>query len=388
MQRINILGIQEKISANAYLSPTQFHKIIDLSKYGNRSIYLLEYQNRKVFLRNNLPTDLINGADAESAVAAAFKQLIDPHPTIGVVTGHNERSITDKGDDSYKQLFNTYYENSLVEKGFDVTSLNLNQPVPGNINILVIADPTKAYTANELGYLHQFIAGGGNLLVTGTNQSVLNPIVDQLGVQFMDGKLVQQGQNGSPDQIAAGFTPASKKYSDEFSTFLDLKKTVMMQGAGALGYKNNGVFQVDPLLVTDAKTTWNKQGDFKLDTGKLNYDPKAGDTCGALPVVLALSRKLVNNKEQRIAIVDNADFITDKTLMRYRDDGTNFGFAVQLFKWFSYGEYPVEITRPQVINKVLINFNQLRVIKVLLVGLLPGLMMLGGCLFLYARKRI
>lgn len=71
--------------------------------------------------------------------------------------------------------------------------------------------------------LNTYIAQGGNLIIAGEpkRQALMNPLIEQLGVQFMPGCLVKPSENFSPDLIVSSVT----KEAGELSYLLeDMRK--------------------------------------------------------------------------------------------------------------------------------------------------------------------
>ncbi len=92
---------------------------------------------------------------------------------------------------------------SLLNTGFDVDSLNLAMgDIPTDASLLVVADPKTAIDAPVLNKLKQWVSKGGNMLVYGEprKQGMLNPLLQQIGVQLENGQLVQPSANETPDQ--------------------------------------------------------------------------------------------------------------------------------------------------------------------------------------------
>jgi ABC-2 type transport system permease protein len=184
-------------------------------------------------------------------------------PMIAFAQGESERSIDKSGDRHFKFLTNEItFRYSLVNQGFDVEKVYLKaEEIPKDITALVIADPRIAFDTASMRKIEAYIAGGGNLLLAGEpgKQDILNPILRLLGVQLMDGMLVQRSKNASPEvsipsltSAAAGFT---KQLHDDYNDSVD----IAMHGAAALSYMTDGPFTVTPLAVTPAGDSWNKK---------------------------------------------------------------------------------------------------------------------------------
>src|SRR5690606_4422319 len=105
------------------------------------------------------------------------------------------------------------------------------------------------------------------------------------------------------------------------------------------------------------------------------------------PVAVALTKKFPE-KEQKILVVGDADFMSNAELARYNIRTANSDFVVQLFKWFSDGEYPINTSRPDPIdNKITISRGGINSLKALFLGILPLAIGIAGGVTLIRRKR-
>jgi ABC-2 type transport system permease protein len=381
------LAKAKKVDFRSYLSPDEIHKIIDLRSMGNPTIFLVQNGNKNTFLWD-MPSNDLRGIGSERNVTTAFKRLVVNAPKIAFLEGNNERSINKTGDEFYKMAVNDPDQgSSLTHIGFDVITVSAHKPIPDSIATLVIADPATPFDETELQQIGQYITKGGNLLITGGkgHQSILKPLLDSFGVHFIDGTVIETGKDSLPADLYANIAPAAIKLSSGYASLIgDSLKVSLPDGAIALEYKNSGNYNITPLLVSNEKSSWNKLGEFKSDTGKIFYNPLAGDNHSSLPVAMALTRQ-TGTKQQRIMIIGNANFMDNHELSKYSVDQERF--LHEIFKWFSYDQFPIDISRPVIYNRIKINYKELGRMKLLLTGLLPLLIFLVGGIFLLLRKR-
>jgi ABC-2 type transport system permease protein len=369
----------------------------------------------------------------ETETGAALKRLLQAKmPRVGFVQGELERSIDKAGDRHYKVLTNQItFRYSLVNQGFDVVALSLNsQEIPNDLTALVIADPKVGFDSIALRKIRQYIAVGGNLLIAGEpgKQDLLNPLLHPLGVQLMEGMLVQPSKNFSAELIQPYLTPAAAGFTKQIYQDREDSLVVTMRGAAALTYSSNGPFTVSPLVMTAERSSWNKKikptedmiessesedaaansgggmvmmasmsgtavsADGPLEKQKpafkgLVFSPEQGDQKGSLPVVLGLSRT-INGKQQRIVVSGDADFLSNSELSRSNIKTSNFDFSTAIFSWFANGEFPIDSFRPPSEDKSLtLTSKGLDFLKILLEGILPGLLLIIGSVLLIRRKR-
>ena len=416
-----------KLDLNHFKTPAAIHRLIDLRSEQNRYVMQLTYKGRTTFLR--LFDDQIV-FPTETETDAALKRLLQARlPKIAFLEGEAERSIDRLGDRQYKMVTNQItFRNSLVNQGFDVETVSLkDEDVPGDIAALVIADPKMAFDTLVLARIQRYLAAGGNLLLAGEpgRQSLLNPLLQPLGVQFMDGMLIEKSKDFSPALIQLFPTSFADSFTKKLQEDQGDSLPVTMLGAAALTYSNNGPFQVTPLLTTDGKDCWNKKikpteeqiesteddnvsqssttmyfttaavapvadrhrHEEKPGFPVLSYSAADGDQPGPLTAAIGLTRT-INGRQQRIVVTGDADFLSNAELGRYMPRTANFDFSTALFSWFSNGQFPIDTSRPLSRDRsIMVTSGGMVFLRWLLLGILPGILLIAGTILLIRRKR-
>lgn len=364
-------------------------KVINLKPELNRYVMQLKYKGKTTFLR---VFDDNQEWPGETEVSAAFKRLLQAKmPKIVFLTGHLERSINKLGDREYKVLTNlTTFRNSLLNQGFDVDTLSLeSQDIPTDISALVLADPKVAITTAGMEKLQRYVNNGGNLLVAGEpgKQAILNPFLRQLGVQLMDGILVQTSKDLQPELITPYLTATVASFYPALAHSHHDSAMASMPRATALSYSDTGAFTIKPLLVTDIRNCWLKKDNLVTDSAEVVFLPERGDERKSFATAVSLTRK-INNKEQRIIVTGDADFMGNAELQRFNLRAANFVFNTALFSWLSYGEFPIDSTRPKPEDTaVLLTKDQVKFLRIIYLWVLPGILLAFGAILLIRRKR-
>lgn len=406
-----------------YKSPEEIRKIIDLRPENNRYVMHLSYKGKSTFLR---VFDDPNVWPFETEVAAAFKRLLQAKmPKIGFLTGDYERNIHKRGDKEYRALTNlNTFRYSLVNQGFDVDTVSLEtQDVPASISALVIADPKQELSVVAIERLQKFIDAGGNVMFIAepNKQELLNPLLKQFGVQLNPGSVVQESRDFAPDLVTSHLTSFAGTFTRELGIRQADSVTVVMPGTVSLSYTDSGVYAVRPLLLTDKRFTWNRIQKLDLDritgasateqesegttsgnsgyltgnegrrppvkAGTVRFSPQDGDTRGPLTTAVSLTRQ-VNGKEQRIIVLGDADIMSNAELQRSNIRTANFVFNTALFSWLTYGEFPVDASRPKPTdNKVTVSTDEVALLSKLLLWVIPGVLIAFGTILLIRRKR-
>ncbi|HEV3411107.1 MAG TPA: Gldg family protein [Puia sp.] len=369
-----------------FKTPEEIRKTVDLRPEQNRYVMQLKFKDKTTFLRL---FDDITVFPNEEETAAALKRLTVKLPRIVFAEGEFERGIDKAGDKDYMRLTSEItFRYALVNQGFDMDTISLNdREIPGDIAALVIADPRTNFTPAALAKIQKYIDGGGNLLIAGEpgKQNILNPLIQPLGVQMMDGLLIQKSKDFPPNMIKTYLTGAGAGLSNDLEPLWKDSSGVTMPGAAGLTYTRNGPYTIQPLLMTNPNDTWNKKGKVVLDSADIMYSAAGGDYHGSIPTALALTRN-VHGREQRIVITGDADFLSTAEVKR-RNTG-NFLFDAELIGWFTYGQFPVDASRPDP-KDIRVNLTRpaMKAMSVIYLGILPGLLLVFAAIFLIRRKR-
>lgn len=376
------------MKAKDFKTPEEIRKIINLEPELNRYVMQLKYKGRSTFLRV-FDDQLIWPGETE--VSAAFKRLLQAKlPKILFVTGNLERDINKIGAREYMTVTNTKtFRYSLINQGFDSDTISLDShDIPEDITTLVLADPKTTLSPVALAKLEQYIDKGGNLLIAGEpgKQTVLNPVLQKLGVQMMEGVVAQPSRNLTPDVVLPELTPLAKSLSAGVARSAEDSLKVAVPGVTGLTY-GNSPFTVEPLLLTDAQKSWVRKTSLVLDSAQIVYDTSAGDEKKAVPVMISLTRK-INGKEQRIIVAGDADFMSNANLNRVDVETANFPFITALFSWLDYKQFPIDTHRPESNdNRVKVSLDDVELLKIIYLWVMPGIMIAFGAILLIRRKR-
>lgn len=375
------------VSMSLFKTPEEIRKIIDLRPEMNRYVMQLRYKGKTTFLR--VYNDFIV-FPSETEVSAALKRLLSAElPKIAFLTGELERSIVKRSERNFYALTAmASFRYALVNQGFDVDTLSLqSRNIPTDVSALVVADPKTELSPVVLAKILKYVDNGGNLLIMvepGKN-SPLQPILDKLGVQLMDGIVAQPSIDESPDVALSFITSAASAFSKPLEESYQDSTKVSMRGVTGLSYAEDGTYTIKPLLVTDEKRSWIKTTKLVVDSADIVFSPELGDVKKSVPTVISLTRT-VNGKEQRIVVTGDADFMS--TRESNKTQYANFSFNTALFSWLSYGKFPIDTSRPKPKDRrVNVSTAQVEMLKIVLVWIVPTLLLIVGSVLLIRRKR-
>ncbi|HVW58530.1 MAG TPA: Gldg family protein [Puia sp.] len=361
------------------LEPERFRFVRSLRRDNGKETFLRVFDDMQ-----RLPS--------ETEITAAFKRLVMDHlPTVGFLTGQGERRSDAEEDRGYNMFAQEKtFRFALINQGFDFQDVTLDKDIPDNIQILLIAEARKPLTPEELARLNNYIAKGGNLILAGEPgcQAYMNPLAEQLGVQFLPGRLVKPTKKFQQDLLLLSPAPAAGKLSYHFRNIRRNDGLLPLSTAVGLSVSPVNGFRATTVFSSDSTGGWNEleTTNFIDDTARLN--PTAGEAEKPYPAVVALSRK-VNDKEQRIFVLGDADCLSNGELMKSRKDvlAANFDLISGMFAWLTNEELPIDMRRPQAPdNSLRLGKTSWAISKAGLKWVFPFALMLCG-LFIWIRRK-
>lgn len=387
---IERLVLTSDINSKSILTPEQMREKIDLSAEEYRYVFLLERENgQKAFLRMY---DDQGKYPSEAEISAVLKTMISKSPRIAFLGGHGERSIHDRSGVNYTS-FTTVLDSrgALINQGYTPCTLTLSTggDIPADVDVLVIADLRKALTDDELIQVKRYIERGGNLVVLGEPRrpEYIAPVLEQLGLAFVPGVLVQPHEGYAADYLWVTFTPEGAELEPIFARMVELNNVLTMPSATAIYETENVGFEAIPVFTTGTMKCWNE-----LETKNFSLeDPTLNETIGekenAYVTGYALRRD-VKGKEQRVFVLGDADCISNAELGVDREfRRSNYALIDGMFRWLVYDEYPIDISRPAAKdNDVYLTPAGYAWVKIFLRWVCPAILVLLGCLIWFSRR--
>ena len=380
-----------ELDFDMFLSQEEIDKVIDLKSEGYRFLRVLERENgQKTTLR--LYNDMMKHP-SETEITTALKRFLVPAPKVAFLTGHGERNVNSAGDRYYYTFARSiYFRHSLINQGFDATELSIkDSDIPEDINILVIADMRSPLSEEEMTRLEHYIERGGNLFILGEphRQEAMNPLLARFGIELMPGTLVQRNQDYLPSVVTAKLTDNAAAQSPRYAQLKRWGASIVMPDASPLHYSTDKGYTVKPIAMTLKENSWNELETTDFLDGELSINEAIGEKEQSYPVILSLTRQR-GNKEQRIVVTGDADCISNTELMNSRNGifAVNFDFISETFKWLSYGEFPIDTSRPEAIdNRILVSRAATPWISAFALGVIPFILAFIGFMVWYKRKK-
>ena len=276
---------------------------------------------------------------SEAKVTNAIQRLVRVGDRwLVFLQGHGERNPYSESNHDF-----SVFASKLAGHGFTIENLSLTQTnsIPQNTDVLVIASPQVSLLPGEIELIQEYIERGGSLLwLADTGQTIdsMELISDQLTIEFLPGVIVD------PNAQLLGLNRI------DFALVANYPRHPVTQGIDSLSlfpqaqalefYGDNNTWQQRSFLLS-SDASWNETGSISGGVFKGDNDD---ETPGPLDIGMTLSASHEPDDaaqfEQRIAIVGDADFLSN----RYLGNGSNLDIGLNLMNWLSHDDNLISIS--------------------------------------------
>ena len=392
-ERAKHLAEAWKLNYEDFLTQDQVKELEDLTSEEFRFVRFIEDEKgQKTALRI---FDDMSKHPSETEISAALRRLTTKPTKYSFITGHGERNIFNSSDKDY-YLFakQNGFRHSLINQGFDTDTLTLAyaDEIANGADVIVIADPQKPYTAEELGQIEHYIAIGKNFLITGSpkNREFINPILELLGVELTEGTIAKKHEEFASNLMISRFTPQGLKFSGVFAYVDRLGYRITAPNAAGIQQVADKGFHFIPIVATDSTGCWTEKQTIDYVNETAEFNPEKGEVeANGMPIISLLARDITDNRQQKIVIMGSADCISNNEFSKGRNGirSANYELILQTGLWFSDGKFPVNTNRPERPDNAIfhVKFSQMIWIKAFFMGLIPIILALVGT-FIYVRR--
>ena len=303
--------------------------------------------------------------------------LENPKPlTAYFLQGHGEPALDDGGDGGYLKF------GSLLAQNY-IAAINLqllgDSAVPMDCNLLIIAAPTVPLSELELQKIDQYLAQGGRLFVLFNYASIrqptgLEPILQRWGVNVVADFVKDLKSTVTGDDVVV------RRFSQHPVvnplTQLSLQM-VRPRPVGRVEWQNPSANapQVDEIAASSPDSV-------------LEGDP--AEPARSYPLMVTVEQKSVAGVANprgntRIIVVGDSVFLGNY----YIQGGANADFAGYAVNWLLDRTTLLKGIGPRPVTefRLLMTRAQRREVRWLLLGALPGVVLLFGCLVWLARRK-
>ncbi len=392
-ERAKILAKGYRLKLESFLTPAEIDSITDLSGEEYFLTREISYNGKKSYIRM---FEDMQKYPSEAEISAAMRRLIDENPPVLAFASKNgERSIYRKGDRDYFTFGrNIQMRSALINQGINTEEIDLESidRVPDRILSLVLADPQTAYSEHELAVIKEYIARGGNLVIAGSEGSrdFLNPVLAELGLLFTEGIIVKESEQNSPEFLVCNISNGAGNVSPTFQRLKAMGYQITAPRNIPLGQFEDKGYTFYPIFSTDPEGCWVEKTTTNFIDEVPVFEPEKGDEAwNNQPLMIGAVRK-VGDKNQKIIVLSNADCISNSELGIGRKGirAANFYLALEPARWFTDGQYPVNVGRPKGKDTVIkANFDQLGWHKVVFIWFFPLLLAAIGAWIVIRRQK-
>lgn len=350
-----------------------FRKVVyarELSEYDTGALLRGETEVRPVAFKG------------EQLFTSALHAVQEGRPRrVCFLTGHREHDPAgDAPQTGYRQFADLLgQDNALVE------TLNLAAAgeVPRECELLVLAGPQDPFTARELAALGAYLRQGGRMLVLLRSRAVtgLEPLLAEWGVAAPDSLVldVENTDGGVLQAATFGAHPITRPLRGSRLLLVQPRLVAPRETTATAGVPA----RTDPLVLTGtngvAATTFTRNA----------WRVGPGDPRGALPVAAAVEKGALPGVAARVGttrlvVVGDATFLANGVI----DLGANRDFAVLAVNWL-LDRSPLLAglpPRPVRTYRVVMSPAERRTLRWLLLGAVPGGVLLLGALVWWRRQ--
>jgi ABC-type uncharacterized transport system involved in gliding motility auxiliary subunit len=324
----------------------------------------------------------IAASASEDEILKGLLRLLNPQSSsIYFLTGHGEHDTQQSAQTSMTRAVST-----LESKNYTVKPLNLlvDNKIPDNARVIVIAGPTKPVSDNEVKLIKAFLDKGGSLIVM-ENPTALtqfgdspDPLADMLakdwGITF-DNDIVIDLNSPQPTIATAAFYDTSHPVTRSMNSLV-----AVFPFTRSLEAANVGPVTDTPIVKTNERS-WGETDFASLSQGGqvgLNDNEKVG------PLNLAVAAENSDTKG-RVVVFGTSEFAMDQ----YFDTYGNGDMFINSVDWSAEQENIANITPKNTTERNFVAPSQIHWILILLssIFIIPGLVVLGGVSTWLARRR-
>lgn len=334
---------------------------------------LLQYQGR---------SEKLSQVDETQVTNAIQRLLRQGERWLAFLQGHGEPDPFRDANHDYS-LFAT----KLTSKGYTVENLNLVETgaIPKNSDVLVLASPKLPLLPGEMIILQDYLEAGGNLLWLADPEQVnedMAAIAEQLTIEFLPGIIVDPtSQLMGLDRVDFALVSEYPRHpiTDNLATIS------LFPQAQAIDYFGEENWQQQSLLLSSERS-WSETGSLRDD---IVYGDNNDEQKGPLAIGMTLARSLHSEDgkllEQRIAVIGDADFLSN----RYLGNGSNLDIGLNLLNWLSHDDNLIAINpKPAPDTRLDLSQNKQLFIALTFLLVLPaGLIICGLRIWVKRRKR-
>ena len=336
----------------------------------------------KILLRMGQEQAIVAFA-SEDEMLRGFLRLLNPDSSaIYFLSGHGERDAVQSSDTSMTRALAT-----LETKNYTAKALNLlvENAIPADASVIVIAGPVKPVSENEVQLLKDFLASGGSLIVM-ADPTVLtefgdekDPLAEMLAQDWgiiLNNDIVIDLNSPQPTTAAAAYYDSTHPVTlnmNNLVAFFPFTRSLSVTGSTA-------DVTVTQIVQTNERSWGETNFDSLSQGGQVQLDE--GEVQG--PLTLAVAAENTTTKG-RVVVFGTSALAVDQIFDSYG----NGDMFVNSVDWSAEQEDLASITPKDTTERMFNPPTGIHWILILLssIFIIPGLVVLGGISTWLARRR-
>jgi RNA polymerase sigma factor (sigma-70 family) len=245
------------------------------------------------------------------------------------------------------------------------------------------------FSPSEYQKIESYIEQGGNLMMLSVpgKQTIMNPLLKLVGLEFMEGQLASNTTHFASDHIFTTFDTSTIVLAPNSPMFADMKRDkeenrhlhvedgIPIDGAVAIKIIDSSKFKMQPIFQSVKNYAWLQRRPLVLDSAKSIYTPSAGDSAGIFSMGMMLTR-MVGDKEQRIVVMNGI----------INENSTKHSF-LEPYSWLNYNEFPLYMPKKYQQDQLRIDNKTALRWRFVFLYILPSLIFISATVLLIRRKR-
>ncbi len=352
-------------------------KLAGIKKYGTLQLVIGDRETKV-----EEPTE-------EKITNALIKLTRSKKQTLCALTGHGEKSLTGNQADGLESV-----KKALEDQSYETREINLvtEGKLPETCDAVAIVGPTKAFFANEVKLIRDFLASGGRAVVAldadlkGQEPAPeLLAVLNEWQVRPVQALIVDPvSQRFGGDAVAPLLVSYSKdnpitRDFQQNCTFPIARPLEIISGAPA-GMNVQWLAQTTP-------QSWGETSPAQIASGQVRQDAGV-DKQGPLSTAIAVEGKLKDSqapRNTRLVVFGSSGFATNQ----FSRFGGNLDFILNAASWVLEDESLISIrTRDEGPGKIELSAKQNSLVFWISVVLTPALAALAGVGVWVRRRRL
>jgi ABC-type uncharacterized transport system involved in gliding motility auxiliary subunit len=329
------------------------------------------------------PTAFIGEAVFTGALQSVLQSEV---PVIYFLSGHGEHDIND---------FTSNYGYGLFTRNIRQENMNVKQLVilegsqlPSDCSAIVLAGPQRKLSPHELTVLGNYLDNGGRLLILlnpKTNTGI-DEILSKWGVRLYHDFVVDPALTTTSGGLVVyryGEHPITRRTKGMITIFHTPRSIEPLPG-----YEEKAIAGADrpqvSVLVATSRSGWAEMGNDAV----IKFD-KDIDRPGPIPIAVAIEKGQspirVGIKSSRLVVIGDSHFLSNASIKG--ETGGNVDFGLGSLNWLVEREFSLAVG-PKVPRTLSLQMgrNQIRTATIAILGVIPGLFAILGCI-VWMRRR-